>query len=203
MMKPFRLGVISLCLSLMMVSCSPVTETLQNGLQAEPLKLFDGDAKRYQPFLGALSGAVKLTYTGTKPSIRVTTEVWEYGVRTQSLGALTSDLGTMGNAKVNELIVSIKEQEPEKSGTRYKAILALTGGNGSASTEMLIETPLELKSTMVVQLPDRMQLSEAEDTAVWGFQATDENAMRTIDFSPPSLKEAKWVVLFKVGVADK
>lgn len=205
-MKPQKLLGLVLCLTLLITSCNARDVIKQEGFQAEPLPLFEGDEKRYKPFLGSLSEAVKLRYTGSKGSIRVTAELWEYGVLTKTLGSITGGLQSKeGSASFeNELIISIKElrSEPDNKGTRFAATVALIGDNGSSTSELLIESPLKLTNKMPISLGEAKQLSETEDAAVWGFQATDESSLRTVDFSPEYLKEAKWAVIFKVGVTE-
>jgi hypothetical protein len=45
-----------------------------------------------------------------------------------------------------------------------------------------------------------LDVSENDEVAVWGMQATDKNEWETIDLTPEGLKNAKWALIFKLSV---
>jgi hypothetical protein len=55
----------------------------------------------------------------------------------------------------------------------------------------------------LIQLHDSVEVSEQEEAAVWGMQATDENVMYVMDFSPERLKQAKWALVVKLSAVDE
>ncbi len=62
-------------------SCTKSQEVKRDLLHVKPVNVFEGDAKKFQPFMGPMSGAVKLNYKGDQKSIRATAEIWENGVK--------------------------------------------------------------------------------------------------------------------------
>jgi hypothetical protein len=48
-----------------------------------------------------------------------------------------------------------------------------------------------------------LDISEDEEIAVWGMQATDKNGMQTVDLSPEMLKRVRWAMIVKISLADE
>jgi hypothetical protein len=199
-------------MAIVLCACG-IQETVKPAtLRVEPVDLFAGDAKKFQPFLGEMSGSVKLKYDGEKKVLRATAEIWENGRKTKELGSIGSSiLNTDENSKKfeGEFIVSLKNQQSDaQSGsearTSYTATVSFYQYDGSSSTVTFqVDAPTKHTSKMEVRLDKPLEAAETEQVAVWGMQATDENVMRTIDFTPESLKNAKWVIVIKVGLADE
>ncbi|MED4602057.1 hypothetical protein P9314_15275 [Paenibacillus validus] len=184
-------------------SCTKSQEVQRDLLHVKPVNVFEGDAKKFQPFMGPMSGAVKLNYKGDQKSIRATAEIWENGVKKQTIGEFSTLLRSEEQRTFDgEFIVSMKELDTDKEGTHYMATVAIIHEDGSSSTQFRIDSPVKHTSKMPVTLGKPIDVPDNEEAAVWGMQATNENSMRTIDFTPESLKNAKWVILFKINMSD-
>lgn len=53
-----------------------------------PVDLFKGDGAKLQPFLGAMSGAFKLSYEGNKPNASLDLDIWKNGKKVGSFGSI-------------------------------------------------------------------------------------------------------------------
>jgi hypothetical protein len=67
--NPLRIVLLVLS-SLMLLACSTSVRTQPGMLRIEPVDLFAGEDKKFKPFLGVMSGAVKVSYEGKKEAIR-------------------------------------------------------------------------------------------------------------------------------------
>lgn len=209
-MPKLRLLSLVIVMSAVLCSCGKPEPVKPASLRVEPVDLFAGDSKKFQPFLGFMTGAVKLKYDGEKKTIRASAEIWENGVKTQDLGSIASMLNNEKRKPYEgEFIVSLKERQsgdPSGSGagTSYMATVSFYQPGGGASTSTFqVDAPAKHTSKMEVRLGGPLEAAETEQVAVWGMQATDNNTMRTIDFTPESLKNAKWVIVFRVGFAEE
>jgi hypothetical protein len=121
-----------------LLECSKSPPNQHNLLVVKPFDLFAGESEKFKPFLGDMSGAIKLNYIGSKKSI-----------------------------KAKNVTSAFVEQDSTVSyGTQIEAALKLTAN-------MTIERNKE-----------GQKISEDEETAIWGLQATVQNRMQTVDFTP-------------------
>ncbi|UJF32588.1 hypothetical protein [Paenibacillus hexagrammi] len=188
------------------VSPAAQTASVKEGvLHIEPSELFAGDAAKFKPFMDT-AGSVKLQYTGNKKSIQTYAEIWENGSKTQTLGPFSSSLMNEKSTPVSaEWIISMKEVKKDgeqTQGTHYAATVALVHSNGSSSMEVDVDSSIHHKISAMIPSPPELDIPDDEDAPIWGFQATDESFMKNVDFTPESLKNAKWAVVFKVGMID-
>ncbi|CAM5783944.1 MULTISPECIES: hypothetical protein [Brevibacillus] len=185
-------------------ACTPVEKAPEAAMQVKPVDLFAGDAQKFKPFLGLMSGAVQVKYRGKSNEIKTTLEVWEYGKKTQTLGELGESIrdkdGKEGKEEQysfdGEAIFSVKgSQGEDPNKTHYEITVALTDKNGSTSSQLDWVVDAKQVASSPIELAEELNLQEGERAAVWGMQATDEQVIKTVDFTPESLKNAKWALL--------
>jgi hypothetical protein len=172
-------------------------------LHVEPIDLFAGEARKFQPFLGTMSGAVKLKYGGNKNDISAKIELWENGTKTKtysSIGTSMQDSQDKTKDYEGEFIVSIKTVSIEGSKPLYEITTAFADKNGTASSITYIDRDIRNTGSNTIQLNKSLDVSENDEVAVWGMQATDKNEWETIDLTPERLKNAKWALIFKLSV---
>jgi len=191
--------------SLLLLSCSNSERTQPGMLHIEPVDLFAGDAQKFKPFLGDMSGAVKVSYEGKKETIRAVVEVWENGVKTD----IGQAFDTMTRASTNnrhydgQFLISVRESDANnEASTRYVVTSAFADDSEQSSVRTELDAGRKHMARGLIQLHDSVQVSEGEQVAVWGMQATDENAMHVMDFSPERLKLAKWALIVKLSAVD-
>ncbi|MFS0869060.1 hypothetical protein AB3N00_03880 [Paenibacillus xylanilyticus] len=109
---------------LVLTGCSKEkTETITpdhskpNRITLTPIDLSQGEAARFKPFLGMMSGAFKLAYEGSKPYARLDMDIWENGKKVDSAGSIGDLFFSLeGQEKSNEidLIISIDSVSTEE-----------------------------------------------------------------------------------------
>lgn len=172
-------------------------------LHVEPIDLFAGDARKFQPFLGTMSGAVKLKYSGNKNDIAAKIELWENGTKTKiysSIGISMQDSEDKTNNYEGEFIASIKTVSIEGGKPQYEITTAFANKNGTASGTTYIDRDIKNTGSNTIQLNESLDVSENDEVAVWGMQSTDKNGWASIDLTPEGLKNAKWALIFKLSV---
>ena len=172
-------------------------------LHVEPIDLFSGEARKFQPFLGTMSGAVKLKYNGDKSDITATIELWEDGMKTKTYSSISTsmqDSQVKTKDYVGEFIASIKTVSIEGSKPLYEITAAFANNNGTSSTVTYIDRDSRLNGSNTIQLNQAMDVAENEAVAVWGMQASDKNEWEIVDFTPERLKTARWALIFKLSI---
>ncbi|MEJ8543769.1 hypothetical protein [Brevibacillus borstelensis] len=183
-------------------ACTQVEKAPEAAMQVKPVDLFAGEAQKFKPFLGLMSGAVQVKYGGHSNEIKTTLEVWEYGKKTETLGEFGESIRDKDDKEGlysfdGEAIFSVKgSQGEDPNKTHYEITIALTNKNGSSSSSQL-DWVVDAKqvASSPIELSEELNLQDGERAAVWGMQATDEGTIRTVDFTPESLKNAKWALL--------
>ncbi|WP_139997561.1 hypothetical protein [Paenibacillus paridis] len=201
--------VCSVLILLVIVSgCSAASSEERGVLSIKSFELFEGGDKRYQPFLGSMSGAVKLSYKGTKSNVRVSMEVWENGaLKEPAQSSLSSAIQQSQNGDRvmdGELVVSVKQQADETTSkqTKYNVTVALNDQGGTTSSEYEVAADFAGNASMPIVLgKDELTIDETEEVAVWGMQAS-ENGMQTVSLTQEMLKQVKWAVIFKISLSD-
>jgi hypothetical protein len=195
-------------LSTIAFGCSNSNPNKLAVLNVKPIDLFSGDAKKFQPFLGSMSGAVKMKYKGSKRSINETIEIWENGSKKETMksGSIIQISKSGDYVFDSEFVISVKKQNDTTNAntTRYIVTSAFIDQNGSTSYETQIVADSLLTSSMPIVLNNEgKNISEDEEIAVWGMQATDKNGMQTVDLSPEMLKRVRWAMIVKISLADE
>jgi hypothetical protein len=199
---------------LIFFACSlPLNDMQKIGtVRVEPVELFSGEGKKFASFLGSMSGAVKVTYTGEKSVVKVYAEVWEAGVRTQVLGPMLSEIRwpeekkQSGEPWIGEFIVALEQLEgdnPYNQLLGYNAKTAIVHDHGTISTTFRIDSPADYTFRMPIPLGEVKVLSEDEEITVWGMQSTNENQLRSAGLDSDTWQDAKWMLVFKVALQDQ
>lgn len=172
-------------------------------LHVEPIDLFAGEARKFQPFLGTMSGAVKFKYNGSKNDITATIELWENGTKTKTYSSISTTMqDSLEKTKEyeGEFIASIKTVSIEGSKPLYEITSAFANKNGTSSAVTYIDRDSSLNGSNTIQLNQTLDVEDNEAVSVWGMQATDKNEWETVDFTPERLKTARWALIFKLSV---
>jgi hypothetical protein len=203
--NPLRI-VLFVLSSLMLLACSTSVRTQPGMLRIEPVDLFAGEDKKFKPFLGVMSGAVKVSYEGKKEAIRAVFEVWENGVGTKT-GKTFGELTRASNRSRyydGQFLISVTEPDGNRAGSsRYVITAAFVDDKGHASYRTELAADQKHTASGLIQLHDSVEVSEQEEAAVWGMQATDEGVLYVMDFSPERLKQAKWALVVKLSAVDE
>lgn len=165
-----------------------------------PVDLFKGDGKKFQPFLGLMSGAFKVQYEGAKHNAALDIELWKDGKKASLAGSL-SDLFL--NAKDTdqreiELIISIDTVTSASSNQEQFTTIkvATMRGDGSSLATFTIPWDKKLSTRGLIQPSEPRSLTDAAPIYVWGMQATSNDMIHTADFSPDSLSSLEYGLLF-------
>ncbi|OMF24160.1 hypothetical protein BK133_23385 [Paenibacillus sp. FSL H8-0548] len=188
--------------------CLNTDSNKPNMLQVKEVDLFAGDAKKFQPFLGAMSGAIKINYTGSKQSIRADLEIWENGVKKETLssfmGTLISESKRGDRVFDGEFIISVKQQNEMDNAnkTRFKITSAFIDQGGSISSGTEVAADLALTGSRTINFGNQAQeFSEDEEIAIWGLQAS-EGIMQAVDLTPEMLKRVSFAMIVKISLQD-
>lgn len=169
-----------------------------------PVELFEGDSKKFEPFLGAMSRSYKLRYEGDKPNAHLELAVWKNGKRDPlgSVGDLFFSADGEGSREIEVLI-----SEPTAStGNDESPMMTVKAGvfhdSGSGVTTFTI--PEDMRKTRgLLALPNQASTFPAEGTVyLWGMHATSSNAIRTSELSPESVEKLEWALVAAVRFED-
>lgn len=201
----FRIFVIGLLL--LQAACTPIEKTPAAPLQIAPLDLFAGEAQKFKPFLGLMSGAVQVKYRGEGDVLRIDLEVWEDGKLSHSLGSSDYMLKQQegDNQFDGEAIFSVQslpDQAQPANKTSYQVTTALTSESGFTSTKLEWTVDAKQVASSTIELKEEKALQEGERVAVWGMQATDENAIHVVELTPESLQQTKWALIVFLSVTN-
>ncbi|MBH5320340.1 hypothetical protein I6N90_21340 [Paenibacillus sp. GSMTC-2017] len=159
--------------------------------------LFKGDAEKFKPFLGNMSGSFKLNYKGTKPNAILDVELWENGKKSKSLGSLFDIFWRSEKAKRNELefIISIDTTfvEGQDDLSEIKIVEKSERGTNSYGFSHLWDKKIKAHGLISTRSP--YTFPAKGDVHIWGMHATTTNQIRVSDFSPESLKNMETAII--------
>lgn len=200
-----RFAVILLLL-IILAACSSDSVPPFDGLHIEPVDLFEGEAKKFEPFFGGMFGAVKVKYHGKRNAIQANLEIWENGekrVHRWIGGALTEAIDDEQYIYDGEFIVSVSENNDEEQSIYSIRTATVDQDGGYSSFQFQIEAEKKHGLKQSLDLYESVQVGEGEEVAVWGMQAVSSNAMRTGDLSEEILGNAEWAIVFKLYSHDE
>ncbi len=124
-----------LTLAALLLVLSGCTGNSTKPLAVESIELFEGDAVKFRPFLGGMSGAIKLDYTGSKTDMKIDLEEWENGVKKANAGGMSDLLfNRRGTEKYkSEIIYAVETIEDMDSPTKLRLKIASAGGNSTVT----------------------------------------------------------------------
>ncbi|MFC9776158.1 hypothetical protein [Paenibacillus chitinolyticus] len=166
-------------------SASPYTAGPEQ-LIVEPADLFAGDAAKFSPFLGSYAGSVLVRYKGDKKVLSVSYKVWENGKASESAVSKHSLPMMKGDATVpkdynGEFIVSVREVTDDKDESilnSYTVTISLKDSGGSTTSSFTV--PVNRKpftQSHLLKLQEKITIPDSTPTAVWGFAASNANAV--------------------------
>ncbi|MCC3376135.1 hypothetical protein [Cohnella sp. REN36] len=193
-----------LCL-LLLSACSPGWKAEE--MRVTPVKLFKGSERKYSPFLGRLSGSVKIHYRGDRDGMRIEADVWEDGEKTRTF-EITSMSNKPANGKTDkkpnaadhELIFSAEPVIAEGADTNYDFTTVVVVKDGLSSMNEIIEGSGPYMGSGLIEHVKAFDGDPAGKTPLWGFQSTDRNAMRSVDFTPETLKRVRFAIVINAVV---
>lgn len=161
-----------------------------------PVDLFKGDGAKFQPFLGAMSGAVNLSYKGNKPDVILEIDIWKNGKKVASAGSIGDLFFSSADRENREVEVIASIDTVSVDGQNSYNLIKVRAG--SAFTTFTV--PLDIKLTargMIYYADSRTFIAnESEPIYVLGMQGTSTNQITTADFSPESLSGLEWALIF-------
>ncbi|SEG09725.1 hypothetical protein [Paenibacillus sp. UNC499MF] len=169
-------------------------------LIVEPADLFAGDADKFSPFLGSHAGSVRVRYEGRKKQLNISYKVWENGKASES--AISQISLPMGGGDANpqkdynaEFIVSVHEVRDEKDENilqSYAVMYSLKDSAGSSSSGFNVPVNREhFTQSHLLKLREKIAIPDSTPTAVWGFAASNANAVTVTSGKSPEEEAAK------------
>lgn len=208
-MKKIFVLCFAIILSIALSGCSKAIEVKPAALSITPYDLFEGDAKKFQYFVGPMAGAVKLKYKGSKKSIQASIAIWENGKKKETVNSFQGTLKPNekdGDYEFDgEFIIGVKEKTDSASegNSKYIVLSSFVNKEGTTSYGTEIDADFKTTSSMSMQLnkDEELTIPENEEIAVWGMQATDQNMMKSSDLS--MLDTVRWAMIVTLSLADE
>lgn len=177
---------------------SPERESSPAEIQLVPVDLFKGEAAKFQPFLGAMSGAFKLKYEGSKPIANLDIDIWKDGQRVDSIGWIGDVFYSPDEQKNNEIEVIISTDMVSIGEKDESAIIKVGIVNRSGTDLATFHIPWDKKLTArgLIQNAEPGSFTANQAVHVFGIQATSSNTIRTSDLSTESLSKTEWALVF-------
>lgn len=169
-----------------------------------PVDLFKGDGAKFQPFLGAMSGAFKLRYEGNKPNANLDIDIWQNGKKVASSGSI-GDLFFSSEDQASdeiEIIISIDTFSNEDQDDFNKIKVSTIHDSGSNLYTFTIPWDKELTARGLISNNEPRTFNAEESVYVWGMQATSTNKIHTADFTPESLSRLEQAIIFTLRFED-
>lgn len=171
-------------------------------LTVEPMDPFSGEASRFKSLVSMHTGGVKIDYEGEYDTITLSAEVWEDGkVReTHSMmgGTLARETTEGRYAWEGEAVFEVDYSDNEEGQTVYTVKSAfISDEDGQTTTYPIVANRAHGGRSNIV-LHDAIHGEGQESVILWGFQATDENLLHTMDFTPERLALTRWAVVLKL-----
>ncbi|MGO4106389.1 hypothetical protein [Paenibacillus sp. YAF4_2] len=172
-------------------------KTKENKITLTPIDVFAGDAGKFKPFLGTMSGAFKLSYEGSKPNVWLDLDVWESGKKAATKGSIGQLFySTEENPSSGEVEVIMSVETVPIEGNDNIRLIKVAAGSGLYTTTI----PWNKKLTLQGLLQNNEEQSFTYDQSIYAFgvQATSANSMITAEPTAESLSKAEWALVFTV-----
>lgn len=165
-----------------------------------PVDLFKGDGAKFQPFLGAMSGAFKLRYEGNKPNANLDIDIWQNGKKVASSGSIGDVFFSSGHEV--EVIISIDTVSIDGQDVFNKIKVGTIHDSGSSLFTFTTPWDKELTTQGLIYNNEPRTFIAEESVYVWGMQATSTNEIYTADLSPESLSRLERAIIFTLRFDD-
>ncbi len=169
-----------------------------------PVDLFKGDGAKFQPFLGAMSGAFKLRYEGNKPNANLDIDIWKNGKKVASSGSI-GDLFFGSDDRAShevEVNISIDTVSIEGQDNFNKSKVDTIHDSGSSLVTFTTPWDKELTARSLIYNNEPRTFIAEKSVYVWGMQATSTNEIRTADLSLESLSRLERAIIFTLRFED-
>jgi hypothetical protein len=176
----------------------------QNEVRVAPMALFEGEEKKYEPFFGFMTGAVRVDYAGNKQVMELGSEIWHDGKKTEELGggAIFFDEDQMKGGYHGEVIINMKERVMPDKTVELDVMMSMNGNTGSSTVSYPIAWDPALKAKSIIGNPTTTYTVDSA-VPIWGIQATSTGTIRPTDFSPENLAHTEYALIFTVRFLDR
>lgn len=169
-----------------------------------PVDVFKGDGAKFQPFLGAMSGAFKLSYEGNKPNAKLDIDIWQNGKKVASAGSI-GDLFFSSDVRESqevEVIISIDTVSIEGQDEFSTIKVGTIHDSGSSLATFTIPWDKQLTTRGLIYNNEPRTFIADKSVYIWGMQATSTNGIHTAGLSPESLSRLEWALIFTLRFED-
>lgn len=169
-----------------------------------PVELFEGDGAKFKLFMGAMSGAFKLRYEGSKPNVNLDIDHWQNGKKVDSYGSIM-DLFLSSNDQEKhevEVIISIDSTSIVGQNDYNRIKVGIIDDSGSSVSTFTNPMDNKLTTRGLIQNHELRTFTTEDSVYVFGMQATSNNYMYTADFSPESLSRLEHAIIFTLRFED-
>ncbi|OMP65698.1 hypothetical protein [Domibacillus epiphyticus] len=179
---------------LLLSACADESDKSDQFVTVEPSKLFQGDAKRLEPHLEIMGGAVKVSYSGSHHAMNTKYEIWEDGKLVNSGRALGMEIT---EDALEEVTVSLKN-DPDKESDFLVTVVFASEENGYNSAAFSIPKFDPSRANGHLELDEPIQFKEGAEEAIWGYTANEDGHISSGDDLEKIAKEADWAFLLKL-----
>jgi hypothetical protein len=170
-----------------------------------PIDMFQGEAAKFKPFLGVMSGAFKLSYAGGRPNAWLDIDIWKDGKKVKDSSGSVGDLfSNAANASAEvEVMISV-EAIPIEGQDNYRLIkVNLVHDSGTSLSTMTI--PWDPKQTLqsLIQHNETQSFPEDQPVPVFAVQASSANGMSTTELSEESLSKTEYALVFTLRFEEQ
>jgi len=169
----------------------------EQSVRITPVALFEGEEQKYQPFLGYMTGAVAIDYSGSNQVMELKQEIWRNGAKDEEVGgsAIFFDEEEMKNGYHGEIIINMKERVQEGRKPELDMMVSMVGQSTSAYA---IPWDPKLTGKSLIAHHESMTYPVDQAIPIWGIQATSTGELHTTDFTPDSLARTEYALIFTV-----
>ncbi|WP_310500177.1 hypothetical protein [Paenibacillus qinlingensis] len=189
-------------LALWIASCTGVESkpsVRASEITLTPVDLFKGEGAKFRPFLGAWSGAFKLSYKGMNPHATLDIDLWQNGQKVKTIGSI-GDMFYSSEARNRDALEVIISMDKVTIDAQAAMSTIKVGTRRDSGTNTYVFTvPWDGKLTgtgLILESRDPRTLRTNEPAHVWGMHATSTNEIRTLDFTPEALSRIEWAIIF-------
>lgn len=185
---------------------SPVPEKREEPTEITltPIDLFKGEAAKFKPFLGNMSGGFKLRYEGNKPNANLDVDIWKNGEKVTSACSILDLFFQPENSKNKEIeiIASIQTRSNEGQDDFNEIKVTTVSNTGTSSFTCSNEWNNELTAKGLISMGETYTFTTENTVHLWGMQATSTNQIYTADFSPESLSMLEQAIILTLRFED-
>ncbi|KKO55424.1 hypothetical protein [Paenibacillus sp. DMB20] len=184
---------------------SPGNNPKSAKIKLTPVDLFQGEAAKFKLFLGAMSGAFKLEYEGSKPNASLDIDIWKNGQKVDSAGSIGDLFYSSDEQKSSnevEVVISVETVSIEGQNEFSMIKVSTVDHSGSSLSTFTIPWDKKLTARGLIQDTGPHSFTTDQPVHVFGMQATSSNEIYTADLSPESLSRTEWALVFTLRFDD-